>query len=157
MATTILIPTDFCVESLNTLKLALRSPETEKVNVILMYSEILPDSITELLFYNSKDTIKKLKTAEFEEALSVIKNRYESKLLSVEFEVFNGTTSRLMRNFVEANEIDLIFIPKSYRFRLSENGFNPISAIKKSKLPFEEIEWKDSSVDELQLSTLFNV
>jgi hypothetical protein len=157
MATTILIPTDFCVESLNTLKLALRSLENERVNVILMYSEILPDSITELLFYNSKDTIKKLKTAEFEEALAVIKNRYESKLISVEFEVFQGTTSRILRNFVEANDVDHIFIPKNYRFRLTENGFNPISAIKKSKLPYDEIEWRDSSVDELQLSALFKV
>jgi Universal stress protein family len=156
MATTILIPTDFCVESLNTMRLALRSFENEKVNVILMYSEFLTDSITELLFYNPNKTIQKLKTAEFDEALSVIKNRYETSLNIVEFAVFHGTNGQAIRNFAEAKNIDLIYIPKNYRFKLLENGFNPISAIKKSKLTFHEIEWKDTSVEELQLSALFN-
>lgn len=149
MAKTILIPTDFCVESLNTLRLALRHYEDESVNVVLMYAEELSDSITELLFYNPEKTIKNLKTAEFDEALSIIKNRYETIINSVSYEVFNGHNTNAMSSFIESKAVDMIFIPKSYRFHFPKNGFNPTSLIKKTKLPFQEIEWgNDKNINE---------
>ncbi|MBP7642450.1 MAG: hypothetical protein KA767_03880, partial [Saprospiraceae bacterium] len=64
----ILIPTDFNVESLNTMKRALERVDDGDVEVILFYSEYLSDSITEMLFYNPEKRLNELITPVFEEA-----------------------------------------------------------------------------------------
>jgi hypothetical protein len=158
MAKTILIPIDFKIESLNTLKLALNSLKSEHTNVVLMYTEYLTDSITELLFYSPKKIIKSLKSPEFEEAISIIKNRYETMIDSIDIKLFHGYNVNAFKIFVEAKKIDTIYIPKNYSLRTSQNGFNPIPLIKKSKLPYQEIEWETSTYtsEQVQLNALFS-
>jgi hypothetical protein len=158
MERTILIPIDFKIESLNTLKLALNSIENEHANVVLMYAEYLTDSITELLFYSPKKTIKSLKSPEFEEAISIIKNRYETVIRSIEIELFHGYNVNAFKEFVEAKKIDTIYIPKNYSLRLPKNGFDPIPLIKKSKLSYQEMGWETSTYtsEQLQLNALFS-
>lgn len=158
MAKTILIPIDFKIESLNTLKLTLSSIKNQQVNVVLMYAEDLTDSITGLLFYNPKKAIKSLLSSEFEEAISIIKNRYETMIDSISIELFHGYNANAFKNFVEAKKIDSIYLPKSYSLRLPTNGFNPIPLIKKSKLPYQEIGWETSTYtsEQVQLNALFS-
>jgi hypothetical protein len=158
MKRTILIPIDFKIESLNTLKLALNSIKDEHTEVVLMYAEYLTDSITELLFYTPKKTIKSLISPEFEEAISIIRNRYETTILSIEIKVFHGYTVNAFREFIEARKIETVYIPKSYSLRISENGFDPIPLIKKSKLPYQEIGWETNTYasEQIQLNALFS-
>jgi hypothetical protein len=148
-----MIPTDFTVASLNTLRLALGQYEGAQVKVMLVYAEHTSDSITELLFYRPYKTIQALKNEAFDEALSVIKNRYESAILSVDFKVFNGFTVSALQLFAEANSIDQIFIPRSYRFEIYKKGFDMTGLIKKSKLPYQEMEW-DTSVGLTEINRL---
>jgi hypothetical protein len=154
----ILVPIDFNVESLNTLKRALDSLGDIKVEVILMYSEYLSDSITELLFYSPDEKRKKMVTPIFQEGLTILKNRYEKIVLNIAIEFFHGYGSSALMNFVEGQKIDIIFIPKSYTLKPLKNGFNPIPIIKKSKLPYHEIDWERNLTDvhQHQLSHLFN-
>lgn len=158
MASKILIPTDFKVESLNTLKLAMNHLETYEVEVVLMYSEDLGSSITELLFYNPKKVLESLRTKEFDEALSILKNRFESRITSINYEIFHGYRVKLIEDFMVSKSIDAIFLPKSYRLQMPKNGFDTIPLIKKSKLNFKEMDWEAgiNTSDEYQLSTLFN-
>lgn len=158
MTTKILIPTDFHVESLNTLKLAMNHLETYEVEVVLMYSEDLGNSITELLFYNPKKVIESLRTKEFDEALSILKNRFESRIKSISYEIFHGYRVKLMEDFIESKNIDSIYLPKSYRLQTQKKGFDPIPLIKKSKLSYTELDWEAgiNTSEEYQLSTLFN-
>lgn len=158
MARTIFIPTDFKIASLNTLKLALNNIQEEKVNVILVYCEEEPDSITEFLFYTPQKTIKSLKSPEFEEAISIIRNRYETVIQLINIELFHGYTVNSLKNFVEARKIDIIYLPKSYALQLPKNGFDPIPLIKKSKLPYQEVGWEtnDYAPEQVQLNTLFS-
>ena len=159
MQKTILVPTDFCVASLNTLRLALeQTPENEAVHVVLMYAEYLDDSITELLFYSPKKRVEALKNAEFEEALAILKNRFENRIASVRYELFHGYNRSALRCFVQANEVSTIYIPQSYQFKPAQRGFDPIPLIKKSKLAIQELEWEDrhSFFEANQLQLLFN-
>lgn len=55
----ILVPIDFQVESLNTLKLALKQHADNEVIVHLVYGELLDESITRMLFYDPARIIKK--------------------------------------------------------------------------------------------------
>ncbi|MER0439575.1 hypothetical protein [Emticicia sp. W12TSBA100-4] len=157
MTTKILIPTDFHVESLNTLKLAMNHLETYEVDVVLMYSEDLGNSITELLFYNPKKVVESLRTKEFDEALSILKNRFETRIKSISYEIFHGYRIKLIEDFMESKNIDSIFLPKSYLLRLPKKGFDTIPLIKKSKLTYKELDWETGVYDseELQLNALF--
>jgi hypothetical protein len=137
----ILIPIDFRIESLNTLKYALEEQKHEKSNIILMYSEYLSDSITELLFYDSAKIIKALASSHFNDAIAIIFNTYESCIHSFEIKLFNGLNKNAFLNFYEAHGVDLVYLPKDYCLKPHKNGFDPISIIKKSKVEYREVAW----------------
>ncbi len=157
MAKTILVPIDFKVESLNTLKFALAEQE-EPIHVILLYGNILSDSITELLFYSPHKYIAELMTKEFEEALAIIKNRFTKNILYIHIELFNAPSTGLLRNLVQHHKIDAIYVPKNYALKLGKSGFDPVPYLKKMLITQHEIEWSVQAFpDESdQLQALFS-
>lgn len=158
MIKTILVPIDFSIESLNTLKLALSMESNTKINVVLMYATNTSNSMTDLVFYSPKKEINRLSNAEFNEAITVIKNRYESLIHIIKFELFHSKTTAAFKAFVEGNKVDKIYIPKYYELMPLKNGFNPIPLIRKSKVNFEEIEWNvdNYTFDKSEMSALFS-
>ncbi len=159
MAETILVPIDFRVASLNTLKLALESYPGQQVRVVLMYAETLDDSITELLFYTPDKKIKDLTSPEFKEALEVLKNRFEGTIWGdITILLFHGQTSMAFTNFAKANGIDTVFIPQTYRLAPPKKAFDPTSLIRKSAISFREVGWvspRNTTTEQEQLITLF--
>lgn len=157
MIKNILIPIDFRIESLNTLKYALEERKQEQSHIILMYSEYSSDSITDLLFYHPAKIIRALASAHFNDAIDIITNTYESSLHSYKIELFHGLNRNAFLNFYEAHGIGLIYLPKEYKLNPHKNGFDPIPLIKKSKVEYREVAWtsdQDStSID--QLNQLF--
>lgn len=158
MVKNILVPIDFRVASLNTLKLALEFCKDQKVNAVLMYAQHLDDSITELMFYSKYKRIKALQSSEFVEAIEIIRNRFEEKLIDIRIELFHGNNASFLSNFLRANKIEEIFIPKNYELKLIKHAFNPIPIIKKAKLPVVELEWihSNNKTEQEQLTALFN-
>jgi hypothetical protein len=149
----ILIPIDFRIESLNTLKYALEERKHEQSRIILMYSEYSSDSITDLLFYHPAKTIRELASSHFNDAIDIITNTYESSLQSYKIELFHGLNRNAFLNFYKAHEIGLVYLPKEYKLKPHKNGFDPISLIKKSKVEYREVAWASdqytTSTDEL--------
>jgi hypothetical protein len=141
MGKKILIPIDFRIESLNTLKYALEERKQEKSSVILMYSTFTSDSIAELLFYNPAKIIQALVSSHFNDGINIIKNTYESSLHSLTIELFHGLNRNAFLNFYEAHGIDLVYLPKDYCLKPNKNGFDPIPLIKKSKVQYREVAW----------------
>jgi hypothetical protein len=158
MSKTILIPIDFRVASLNTLKLALDDCKGEKIRAILLYCEYLNDSITELLFYSSDNVVFSKLTLEFTEALEILKNRNEATLLKVEIKILNGNGNSYFRNFLDANNVQEIFIPGSYKLHIDKNGFDPTSLMINSGYPVSEMKWNINTynTEQEQLTALFN-
>jgi len=158
MAKKVLVPIDFSVKSLNTLKIALLDLHDTKADIILMYAEHSSSSISDLLFYSSEKRLQALLKPEFKEALIVLKNRYEGVVDTISIDFFHGYGVAAFKNFVEGNQIDVIYLPKHYMLRPLPGGFDPVPIIKKSKLPYHEADWSPSartSQDE-HLSQLFN-
>lgn len=139
MTKTILVPTDFSVASLNTLKLALEPYSEDPIEVILMYSEYLDDSITELLFYTPNKTISNHITPAFKEALEIIKNRFEGKIKHISIELFHGYNKNAIKTFLEANHVDEIYIPSNYQLKTSKKAFSPIPLLRKSNYNVIEV------------------
>ena len=153
MVKKILIPTDFKIESLNTLKYSLEERKQEKSSVILMYSAYNSDSITDLLFYNPTKIVEALVNSNFNDAINIIKNTYETSIHSFKIELFHGLNLNAFINFYESHGIDLVYLPKDYCLKPYKNGFDPIPLIKKSKVQYSEVAWTSdqgtSNKDEL--------
>lgn len=142
MVKKILIPIDFRVESLNTLKYSLEERKHEKTSVILMYSAYIDESISELLFYNPLKIIQALESPNFNDAVTILKNTYESSIHSLKIELFHGFNRNAFLNFYDARGIDLVYLPKDYSLKPHKNGFDPIPLIKSSKVQYREVAWK---------------
>jgi hypothetical protein len=153
----ILIPIDFKIESLNTLKYCLEERKLEKSSVILMYSAYSGDSITEMLFYNPGKIVEALVSSNFNDAINIIKNTYESSFDSFKIELFHGLNTKAFLNFYDAHGIDIVYLPKDYCLKPYKNGFDPIPLIKKSKVEFKEVVWtrENDLADKDDLNKLF--
>lgn len=159
MAKRMLIVTDLRVESLNTLRLALEHAGEEQVEIVLMYAETSPDSITEMLFHNPEYRIKELVKPEFQEALAILKNRYENVICSLRIRLFSGFTTNAFRNFAEGLRIEVVYLPRTYQLQPGERGFDPTPYIKKSGLPYHELDYTPgaNSVKDNVLDSLFKL
>ena len=139
MANTILVPIDFHIESLDAVREALILNNNHSTKVVLMYSEYLSDSITELLFYSPEKVLQKHITPEFTEALEIIKNRFEGSVTDISIKVFHGVNPNAMAIFCDANGIDSVYIPAKYKLKTPKRAFNPISLLKKAAIPITEV------------------
>jgi hypothetical protein len=141
MAKRMLIVTDLRVESLNTLRLALEHAGEEPVEIVLMYAEASPDSITEMLFHNPEHRIKELVKPDFREALAILKNRYENVIRSLRIRLFSGFSTNAFRNFADGLRMEVVYLPRTYQLQPGERGFDPAPYIKKSGLPYHELDY----------------
>ena len=139
MQKTILIPTDFTVESLVAVKEAISYNEGNNLNIILLYSCFLTDSISELLFYSPEKIIREQSSKNFHEALSIIQNRFSEQINSISIEVFHGYSARAVEAFIEKNKIDHVYFSKNYSVNEDKNLFDIKPFIKKSKVEFTEL------------------
>lgn len=157
MKQTVLIPTDFSIESLLLVKHAATANPASRLDIVLLYCHYLSDSITDILFYSPRKTLEELISSDFREACSIIQNKYPSKITHMRVEVFYGHTGGAFDNFIEAHKIDEAYIPSNYTLRLGKNGFDPLPYIKGSGLKINEVCWeaKKNRPEKDQLAELF--
>lgn len=153
---TILIPIDFKVASLKTLRIVLEQETDPNINVILLNAVYQDNSITELLFYSASKIINQKMSKEFSDGLEMIKNHFENKIEDISIKLIHSNNSNYFSNFAFGNMVSKIYIPKSYVLKIGKQEFNPIPLLKKSGLPCIEIDWPvDKSDESEQLSSLF--
>lgn len=123
---TILVQTDFTVNSLNLVIKVLESkPRSSKINLILGYGISLSDSITDLLFFSEGNLLNTLKTSQFEEVLNIIINKYGTMIHSVQYRLFKGYNRSAFINFTEAYNINEAFVDKNLELKLPQKrSFN---------------------------------
>lgn len=153
MIKTVLIPTDFSIESLNLFKHASQEANDGAINVIFFHGVSLNFSITDLLFYSKKALVASLSNNDFHNACEIITNKFASRIYSTRIEIFTGTKQHAFEQFVEANRVNEILIPKEYTFKFSDSrSFDPTPFVKKSSLPVKEVAWtRSTSVPEKNL------
>ena len=154
---TILVPTDFRVASLNMLRLALEEVAEPRVNVVLLHCEVLDDSITELLFYSPSRIIRDLLTDDFEEALSILTNRFEDRIGQFQIKLFHGHVQSVFDTLLDTLEIDAIYFSRLYKQHLGKRAFDPTPYIVNGVIPYYEIEWlrQETTFEKDRLENLF--
>ncbi|MBC8152497.1 MAG: hypothetical protein H7Z72_06265 [Bacteroidetes bacterium] len=154
---TILVPTDFCVPSLNILRLALEEITEPRVNVVLLHCHTLDDSITERLFYSPARIIQDLMTDDFDEALSILRNRFENQIGELQIKLFHGHVQSVFDTLLDTLKIDAIYFSKSYRQHLSKRAFSATPYIVNGVIPYYELDLarRETSFERIKLENLF--
>lgn len=157
MARTILIPTDLSVNSLKTLKFALNESPSSDLDIILMFAHTPSSGISDLLFYSPQKTLRALRNQSFNDALEVLRNRYEHKVRSLRVELFHGRTNSAFTDFVQIHRVDEIHVPADHVRLNHPQGFDPMPQIMASQLPKNVHRWEPAPVhvQEDQLQVLF--
>ncbi len=133
MRKTVLIPTDFTVQSLNILKSVLSSNASNvKLDIILLHGLSLSDSIRDLLFSSKYQQIESLTTPEFEEACEVIKNKFDSQISSLRVDLFTGYNVAAFNNYLEGNRVVDIYVSDKKPVFTNKKSFDLSRFIEKS-------------------------
>lgn len=147
MRKTILIPTDFTVQSLNILKSVLSTNSSQTTfDVILLHGLSLSDSIRDLLFFSKHEQIGTLTTPEFEEAYEVIKNKYYSQISSLRIDLFTGYNVSAFNNYLEGNKVDEIFVSAKQQFFSNKNSFSLSRFIEKCTIKATTIDGTSNAI-----------
>ncbi len=149
MAKTILIPTDFTVESLNLAKIALQNNQDkgEPLRVILVYGQWVSTSINDLLFYSKAKVLEKLESEEFKSSCQMLLGKYENTIEQMSIDIFSGTNQNAFENYLMGNKVTEAYISPNYKFKLkNSSSFDLIPYLNKSKLPLIEVNWDTSTI-----------
>ena len=146
MKKTILIPTDFTVNSLNVLKTILIQNEAKQTfNVILLHGMSLSDSIRDLLFFSKSKQIDSLTNPEFEEAYEVIRNKFDSQISSLRIDLFTGYNLSAFNNYLEGNKVEQIFISDKKPVLTNKNSFDLSRFIEKCQVEVTKVDFAANS------------
>ena len=134
--TTILIPTDFTLTSLNMVKDAASRFRGQRLNIVLFHALYMPTDIHDLLFLPARVPYEKV-TEDFRHACTVIKKKNSDVIAQINFRYMYGSTNAVFRNFMEANTIDAIFMPEHIVLKkVYDNSVDLRSLFKKAAIPF---------------------
>ncbi|PBQ34142.1 hypothetical protein CNR22_20975 [Sphingobacteriaceae bacterium] len=142
MLKTILIPTDFTVESLTILHQAVEENAIFDLSVILLHGHLLNDSITDLLFYSDDSVIKPQLTPEFSEAILIFKERYR-EIKSISIDVTHSIQQEPFNRLLKTKKVDEIYLELGYSLRLSKKAFDTLPLLKESGFPISEFVPKE--------------
>lgn len=132
----VLIPTDFTMESLQLATKALDALDQQPTNIILFHAFDINCQSPELLGSSRRLPYAELLTDEFRNGCRRLKTTYGRFLKEVNIRHMYGSTVSVFRNFVEANDIDLIICPNDYVFsKVSSGSINPEKLFRKSGVP----------------------
>jgi hypothetical protein len=156
MAKTILVPTDFSIDSLSMVKNALERNSGNPLKIIFAVGIHLPDGIVETLFFSRHKVVDEMITKEFSEACEIIRNRYSSGIREMRVEPFSGFTQAAFRNFTDANGVDEMYYPTS-PLHMPGNAFDLVPFIRKARLPQFEVSGRleSSSITKNSIAQLF--
>ncbi|MFC0343424.1 hypothetical protein [Epilithonimonas hispanica] len=138
MTKTILIATDFSLESLDILKKVLKKKHEQndenQYNILFVSGYDMGDSIRDLLFTSKNTIFNKIRPAEFCDAYSIIRNKYPDLINKITCDIYTGSFQRTFNNFIEAANADEAYYSSTKSKNLSKGQFEIINYLKKNKL-----------------------
>ncbi|MFT3932445.1 MAG: universal stress protein [Chitinophagaceae bacterium] len=131
--TNILIPTDFSPASLHLAEQAILALEGSRLNIVLFHAFELPDSAFDLVGPSRKKPYYDLLTDAFRQSCKQLKEQHTRTVQKIGFKCMEGNSASLFRNFVDANDIDIIICPVYYEFvPVHKQSIDPRPFFKKS-------------------------
>jgi uncharacterized Rmd1/YagE family protein len=129
---TLLIPTDFKLESLNAVSRLVDTLYPEKLNIVMVHTLAITDSMGELALLSRRSAEYRLISAEFYNACTRLKQQHADTIEKIDVTFFYGYTMATFRNFLEAQQIDAIVKLVGYNYELlTEKSINPDNLIQR--------------------------
>lgn len=145
MGTTILIPTDFNVSSLEPLKALLQFQNEDSINVLLIHGIYQSNSISDLLFFDQSDLKLELAGKEFLVRLGDLEKELAPKVGSIQITFFSGFSQSSFEQFTQTNKVDKIIIPYELIFDWShKKSMDILPFLRKSKIRKQLISWDNN-------------
>lgn len=108
----ILVPTDFTVTSVSWIRAAVRASKAAQCNIILFHAFAIPDSPFDLLASDEQAVPSGILTDAFRVACKQAKEDSNKAVRKIVVRTMRGNSRPLFRNFIDANEIDMIYFPE---------------------------------------------
>lgn len=151
---TIVIPSDFSIESFHVAETVVRNAK-EEVRILFIHLFHVGDDIQDLLFSNYRKKEYEFVSDEFRHECDMLKNVHAQNLKSIKIEFFYGGTLAVFKNFLDYNKADYIAYSKSYGMpKLSKSSIDALPVIQKCGLPLIDTDQVNKSA--LSMSNVGN-
>ena len=132
--TNVLIPSDFSTASMKMAEQAVQLLNRQ-VNIIFFHAFEMPFYHQDLI-RTERQPWQDLLHDDFRQGCRHLKTQYSWLINNISFKYMQGDSNALFRNWIEANEIDMIVCPADYVFtRVHSRSVNPVPLFRKSGLP----------------------
>jgi hypothetical protein len=133
---TLLIPTDFKLESLNAVSRLVETQYPEKLNIVMVHLLGITDAMGELALLSRRSAEYRLISSDFYNTCTRLKQLHPDMIGSIDITFFYGYTMAAFRHFLEAHNVDAIVQLDDYNYELlTEKSINPNNLIQRSGLP----------------------
>jgi hypothetical protein len=122
---TLLIPTDFTQQSIQSIPLLAEKYYPEKVNIVLVHMLKITDSLSELLMLSRRSVEYRQIPDNFYIRCREIEKKYSHLVNNIAINFFYGSTVAVFNNYLEANEVDAIVTPHDNYQLLFKNSIDP--------------------------------
>lgn len=151
---TVLVPTDFNVESLKIIDALVLTNKPENVKIIFMHAFRLSDSITDMLMLSRRSRDYENVSDEFYTEIKAYKQKYPNDIEFIGIEYFYGSTVVAFKNFIEGLNADCIAYPKAYNFNaINKFSIDPGSLTKRCGCKVLELDIHEFSKEEKLFDT----
>ena len=142
----IIIPTDFSIRSLKMVNQVAERFREEERAITLLHGMHLPTSIVDLLLLGKRNEHSDLIGESFRDACEIIQNKYASVIKQLKVQFVYGSTKRVVKNFLEANQTSLVVLPEDYVFSYAnENSLDLVALLQKTGYPLLKIKLQPAS------------
>jgi hypothetical protein len=131
----VLVPTDFSPASFDLAEKAIHTMGEQVLNITMFHAFQMPFFVSDLIG-KQRQPYHDLLTDAFRNSCKQLKQQFPKQVNSIVFKHLFGNTPAVFRNFVDANDIDLIVYPDQYEFRqVHPDSVNPDNMFKRSRVP----------------------
>jgi hypothetical protein len=127
---TLLIPTDFKLESLNAVSRLVETQYPEKLNIVMVHLLGITDAMGELALLSRRSAEYRLISSDFYNTCTRLKQLHPDMIGNIDITFFYGYTMAAFRHFLEAHNVDAIVQLDDYNYELlTEKSINPNNLI----------------------------
>lgn len=133
----ILLLTDLSLSSLWPLHAVVKEQATQPITIHVVHMLDIPTSITDLLSLKSRRPYASL-SAQFNEALQLLRKKYSRQIEAIHFRFLYGNNSRILNNFIEANNIACTYVTTSSNLIVTDGRADFLPLLKGCKVPVHQ-------------------
>ena len=122
---TLLIPTDFTYQSLQSIPVIAQQYYPQKLDIILVHMLKITDSISELLMLSRRSAELRHIPDNFYVRCRELEKDYSHLINRVHIDIFYGSTIAVFNNYMDAHQLDGIVAPHDNYQLLFKNSIDP--------------------------------